>query len=119
MTGRESGMDGVGRVPWGTHLCHFYRNLADMADVLPACLKAGLERDEACLWAVSAPLEVDRARAMLAGAVDGVDGYIAAGQLEIADFTDWFHGATEANADAAVVGLLERYDRALARGFTR
>ena len=117
VTGRESGMDGVGRVPWGTHLCHFYRTVTEMADVLPAYLRAGLEGGEACLWAVSSPLEVDRAKAMLAGIVGGIDGYIATGQLEIADFTGWFHGAIEANADTAVAGLLQRHDQALARGF--
>lgn len=117
-TGRESGIGAVGRVPWGTHLCHFYRTVEEMADVLVPYFKAGLERDEGCLWAVSAPLEVEQARAMLAGAVGGIDGFITTGQLEIADFTDWFDGATEANADAAIAGLLERHDQALARGFS-
>ncbi len=118
VTGRESGIAGVGEVSWGTHLCHFYRTAAEMADVLPSYLRAGLERDEACFWAVSAPLDVDRAKAMLAGAVGDIDGYVNTGQLEIADFNDWFHDATEANADDAVAGLLERHDLALARGFS-
>ncbi len=118
VTGRESGIDAVARAPWGTHLCHFYRTIEEMADILPPYLRAGLERDEGCLWAVSAPLEVDRAKAMLAEVVSGIDGYTATGQLEIVDFTDWFYDATEANADTAVAGLIERYDRALVRGYS-
>lgn len=118
VTERESGLEGVGSVPWGIHLCHFYRTAAEMTEAAPPFLKAGLEQGDGCLWAVSAPLEVNRAKAALAGMVADIDGYLASGQLEIIDFTGWFQTATEANAATAVAGLIERYDRVSTRGFS-
>ena len=40
---RNSGLDAVGAIPWGTHLCQFYATKADLGDTLVPYFKAGLE----------------------------------------------------------------------------
>jgi hypothetical protein len=56
---RESGIDTIGDVPWGTHICQFYQTKKDLADTLVPFFKAGLENNELCLWVTSKPLEED------------------------------------------------------------
>ena len=54
---RKSGMDFLGDIPWGTHLCQFYRTRQDLIDIAVPYLKAGLENNEFCLWVASDPLD--------------------------------------------------------------
>lgn len=52
---REAGISVVGRMPWGTHFCHFYETREDLLDTLIPYFKTGLENNEFCLWVVFAP----------------------------------------------------------------
>jgi len=40
---RNSGIDIIGDVPWGTHFCQFYQTKKDLMDILVPYFKAGLE----------------------------------------------------------------------------
>ena len=53
---RKSGVDVIGYVPWGTHLCLFYQTAEDLIDILVPYFKAGLRNNEFCLWITSEPL---------------------------------------------------------------
>src|SRR5450759_3233709 len=55
---RESGIDIIGDVSWGTHICQFFDTKEDLTDILVPYFKAGLENNEFCLWITSQPLEV-------------------------------------------------------------
>jgi len=46
---RKSGIDILGDVPWGTHLCQFYHTKEDLIDILVPYFKAGLENNEFCM----------------------------------------------------------------------
>ncbi len=39
---RETGIDVLGAVPWGTHICLFYDTSQDLLDTLVSYFKAGL-----------------------------------------------------------------------------
>ena len=67
------------RVPWGTHLCHFYETKDDLLEVLVPYFKAGLEANEACLWIISDPISVEEATNALRAAVPDIDGYLTTG----------------------------------------
>jgi hypothetical protein len=58
-----------GEVPWGTHLCHFYATPQDLLDTLAPFFKAGLEKHEFCLWAVSPTLTTEQAAAALRSSI--------------------------------------------------
>jgi len=45
-TNRKTGIDVIGDVPWGTHLCQFYQDKRDLIDILVPYFKAGLENNE-------------------------------------------------------------------------
>src|SRR5260370_33047918 len=53
---RNTGIEPVGEMPWGTHFCHFYETRDDLLETLLPFFKAGLEAGEFCAWVVSEPL---------------------------------------------------------------
>jgi hypothetical protein len=53
---RNSGIDLVGYVPWGTHFCQFYETQEDLVSILVPYFAAGLEGNEYCIWVTAEPL---------------------------------------------------------------
>ena len=79
---RNSGIDVVGGMPWGTHFCHFYDTKNDLLETLVPYFKAGLNSSEFCLWVVSDVTEQDALNA-LGHAVPDLDRHLANGNLEL------------------------------------
>ena len=84
---RNSGIDFIGDVPWGTHFCQFYQTKEDLIDILVPYFKAGLENNEFCMWITSQPLEVEEAKEALRKSVPDIDVYLERGQIEIIPYT--------------------------------
>src|SRR5436309_13426484 len=99
---RVSGIDAVGELPWGSHFCQFYHTREDLLDTLVPYFKAGLENNEFCLWVASDPLPAAEAKALLARAVAAFDDFLARGQLEVRDLSDWYVSGGSVVADAAL-----------------
>ena len=114
---RKSGISTIGDVPWGTHICQFYRTKEDLLDILIPYFKAGLENKEFCLWVISEPLEIEDAKEALRGSIPGIDTYLEKGQIEIIPYTDWF--TTEGVFDSKKVFKVrvEKLNRALDSGY--
>ena len=87
---RKSGIDIIGDVPWGTHICQFYHTKEDLMDTLVPYFKKGLENDEFCLWVTSQPLEIEDAIEALRRVVPDLDIFIEKGQIEFISYSDWF-----------------------------
>ena len=86
---RNSGINIVGKVPWGTHFCQFYQTKKDLVDILVPYFKAGLETMRFCFWITSQPLEVEDAIKALKKAVPDLDVYLEKGQIEIISYIFW------------------------------
>ncbi|MFH1953419.1 MAG: MEDS domain-containing protein [Pseudomonadota bacterium] len=52
---RESGIDVIGNVRWGTHFCLFYETKEDLIGLLVPYFKAGLENNEFCMGLLQSP----------------------------------------------------------------
>lgn len=87
---RPSGLSAVGGIPWGTHLCQFYRNRVDLVEVIVPFFKAGLDANERCLWITAAPLDGAAAYEALACAVPDLRERVQREQIEIVDYRDWY-----------------------------
>jgi len=85
-----SGIPGIGKVPWGTHLCHFYRTREDLLDSIVPYFAAGLKNREMCVWGTASPLYADDARAELARVVPDLARLERQGRIEIFDHYDWY-----------------------------
>jgi hypothetical protein len=114
---RKTGIDALGEMPWGTHFCHFYETKEDLLDVVVPFFKAGLENNEYCLWAVLYPLSVEDATNALQLAVPGADQHIAAGDIEIVQYSKWYlrdgrfdvERVIEASREKVAQALVKRY----------
>jgi PAS domain S-box-containing protein len=116
-TQRKSGIDTIGNIPWGTHICQFHRTKDDLIDILVPYFKAGLENNELCMCITSEPLGVNEAKASLYNAVGDLDDYISKGQIEILDYREWYTKSGKFNADEVLHGWIEKEREALEKGF--
>lgn len=114
---RQSGIEVVGAIPWGTHFCHFYETDQDLVDTLVPYFRAGLAADEFCMWITSAPLQVEEAKAALRAAVPDLDRRIDDGQIEILDYSDWYARSGEFRADEVLQVWVKKLEAALRRGY--
>jgi len=80
---RESGIDFVGKISWGTHFCQFYRTKQDLMEIVIPYFKAGLENSEACVWLTADLQESEEAKEALKQVIPNIDAYLEKGQLEI------------------------------------
>ncbi|HYA33539.1 MAG TPA: MEDS domain-containing protein [Candidatus Bathyarchaeia archaeon] len=111
------GLDFVGDIPWGTHLCQFYETKQDLVEILVPYFAEGLRGNEACMWVTSEPLEVKEAAAALAKAVPNLDGFFKNNQLLILPYTEWYLKGKTFDADRVLNGWVKKEKEARARGF--
>jgi PAS domain S-box-containing protein len=115
---RNSGIDVIGGVPWGTHFCQFYKTKQDLIDILVPYFKAGLESNEFCMWVTSEPLMVAEAQEAMSRVVKSFDKYLRKGQIEIIPYNEWYMLAGTFDDDRVLKGWVSKLEQALARGYS-
>jgi len=73
---RDTGIDIIGEVPWGTHFSLFYKTSDGLLDILIPYFKAGLHNNEFCMWVTSEPLSRAEAEKAIRKAVPGFNRLI-------------------------------------------
>ncbi|PYN83060.1 MAG: hypothetical protein DMD96_03760 [Candidatus Rokuibacteriota bacterium] len=114
---RKSGIDVVGDMPWGTHVCLFYETKKDLLDTLVSYCKAGLESQEFCLWVVAEPVSEEEARHALKQVGPNLDRYLADHSIDIVSAGDWYLQGGTFDLERVMSGWHERLALALARGY--
>lgn len=114
---RNSGIDVIGGVPWGTHFCQFYKTIQDLIDILVPYFKAGLESNEFCMWVTSEPLMVAEAEEAMRGAVSAFDEYMRQGQIEIIPYNEWYLLEGTFDDDRVLDGWISKLEQALSKGY--
>jgi DNA-binding CsgD family transcriptional regulator len=115
---RDSGIDRIGALPWGAHICLFYETAEDLLEVNAAYFAAGLDDGEFCIWAVSGPADMADAEAALRGAVPDFAKRRRAGQIELVPGYEWYLKGDEFSVQRITGGWHEKLDAALANGFS-
>jgi len=113
---RKTGVNILGDVPWGSHLCVFYESQDDLFDIVIPYLKAGLESNEFCLWALPPEVAQHDAHAALNLRIPEFDRYSAAGKLEIARAEDWYLDSGHFDVKRITAAWDEKLRAALAKG---
>src|SRR5262245_27637410 len=103
-----------GDIPWGTHFCHLYRTKAELFDAMVPYFKAGLARNEQCVWLTSGAVAAPEATALVAAAVPELAAERRA-QLEIVGQDEWYGDSTD--VDGALERWILREEQAIAAGF--
>jgi C4-dicarboxylate-specific signal transduction histidine kinase len=114
---RKTGLDVVGDMPWGTHVCLFYESKSDLLETLVSYCQAGLESEEFCLWVVAAPVTEEDAGHALRRAVPDFDRYVADHSMEIVAAHDWYLQDGTFDLERVISGWNQKLARASARGY--
>ncbi|MFH1673663.1 MAG: MEDS domain-containing protein [Pseudomonadota bacterium] len=110
-------IDLLGKAPWGTHICQFYRTKKDLTDILVPYFKAGLENNELCVWVAGGTLSVEDATASLKKGIGNLDDYTKKGQIEILDYSQWYTRSGRFDAQEVLQRWVDKEHDALKRGF--
>ena len=116
-TARDSGINIIGDVKWGTHFCLFYRTREDLIDVMVPYFEAGLRNNEFCMCITSEPFNAEEVRGLMSEAIPGFDEYLRKGQIEIIPHTEWYERDGVFTAKTVINGWVEKLHQAMARGF--
>jgi len=84
-------------IPWGSHLCTFYRSARELQQLVNSYFHAGLEDRECCLWVLPPSLSPADAVEALEREIPDVHGFLQTGQLELIPCYEWYlpHGTIE------------------------
>jgi len=115
---RNSGIDVIGGVTWGTHFCQFYKTKQDLIDILVPYFKAGLDGNEFCMWVTSEPLVVAEAEESMRKAVNDFNEYLRRGQIEIIPYNEWYLLEGTFDDDRVLNGWIGKLEQALASGYS-
>ena len=114
---RKLGIDVLGALPWGKHLCYFYNTKQDLVDVLVPYFKAGLENNEFCIWITSETLSKKEAEEAMGKAIPDFSQYLANEQIKIIPHTDWYLKGDIFNSKRVLNAWVDKFERAMASGY--
>jgi transcriptional regulator with GAF, ATPase, and Fis domain len=113
---RNSGIDVVGGMPWGTHFCHFYETKEDLLETLVPYFKAGLKSGEFCLWVVSNVTKQEALNA-LRRAIPDFERHVDNKNIEVLLDRDWYLDGETLEIERVTRGWNEKLSEALNRGY--
>ncbi|HLN45998.1 MAG TPA: MEDS domain-containing protein [Candidatus Sulfotelmatobacter sp.] len=114
---RDFGLELVGKIPWGTHLCQFYQTKQDLIDILVPYFKAGLENNEFCMWVTAEPLEIKEAVLAMEKVLPDFSNYLKKGQIEIISYKDWYLKGGTFDCNRVLNDWVTKLEKALKNGF--
>ena len=90
---RPTGIEPIGDLPWGSHICMFYETKQDLIEANVEYFREGLSGNEYCVWGLSESLTGEQARRALCLAVPEADRRLAEGSMElISDYRTFLGG---------------------------
>jgi len=114
---RKVGIDILSNIPWGTHICLFYKGKQDLIDILVPYFKAGLDNNEFCMWVCWDPLRAKEARLTLSKVLLNIDEYIKRGQIETVDYSKRYTVPGDSGFSNMKQFWVEKEKLAFKRGF--
>jgi two-component system, sensor histidine kinase PdtaS len=114
----DTGIGPIGKIGWGTHFCHFYKDADDLSETLVPFFKTGIDNNEACLWVTAEPFAKTQAWSALNTHVDRLDDRIAKGQIGIFDHAEWYERYGSASAKDVVSMWIDWETKALQAGYS-
>lgn len=87
---RNSGIDIIGSIPWGTHIGQLYSSKTDFCDIGAPYIQSGLMNNELCIWIYSQNTSYEEVKDIISERIENVDTYLESGQLKIIPHTEWY-----------------------------
>jgi DNA-binding CsgD family transcriptional regulator len=114
---RDSGIDLLGQLAWGSHICLFHETKDDLLEIVVPFFAAGLLANEFCIWLVAPPLTPRAAEDALRQAMPDFDRRLAAGQIEILSGDDWYFTNDRMDPEESLRRLDHICRQAMAAGY--
>lgn len=113
---RQSGIDGLGELEWGTHFCHLHETPSGLLATVADYLLAGVTAGESCLWLVPEPISVIEGWRALEHLVPSLESHRAAGHIELTPSGTFCYGGGGLDVSKVLAAFDERLGRALSNG---
>ncbi len=112
---RQMGIEELGEMPWGTHLCAFYDSEDDLLDLLLPYFGAGLRKHEFCIYVAWDRQDRDDVEEEMHG--HGLDRYLERGQMRIIPAEEWYLRGGFFDARRVLDSWVENCHEARASGY--
>jgi DNA-binding CsgD family transcriptional regulator len=113
---RKTGIPLMEEIPWGSRLALFYETERDWLDSCAAYFAAGLQNNEACVWAYGDAFPVESARRALQETIPDFDGHYAAGSFELVPGREFYLTNGVLDVQRLIENRRDRLRRARERG---
>ncbi|WP_121357456.1 MEDS domain-containing protein [Flavisolibacter nicotianae] len=114
---RQSGIENLGDIEWGSHFCQFYETIQDMLELLVPFFKVGLENNEFCLWVIAKPLTKEECIKALQRQIPGIEKQLQQGHMEILKHDEWYLDKGRFNPAKVIKAWGTKLEHVLANGF--
>jgi hypothetical protein len=114
---RESGVQAVDLIRWGTHIAQTYRTKDELIEVLVPYMEKGLEQNELCMWIMS-EISEEEARESLTKRIPNLQEYIGKDQLQLISYQEWYLPRGYFDSRRVLDGGLRKYQEALSNGYS-
>lgn len=114
---RNSGIEVIGELPWGSHFCTFFKSQEDLLQILVPYFKTGLINNEFCLWITSDPITATIASEALRKEIPDFDKYEKKEQIAILSHAEWYLEDNTFVPDIVINGWYQMLKKSLNRGF--
>ena len=102
----------------GWHFCQFYKDDAQLVEMIAPYIAEGLRNGEGCFWVMPKTTTADAACDALARTLPDVNNYLADGRLELGFHPDWYldRSGRMKSFEEIAGALLQKQDAALSKG---
>lgn len=87
---RNSGINFIGSIPWGTHISQLYSSKEDFWEVGVPYILSGLLNNELCIWIYSQNTSYEEVIGIISKNIRDIDIFLERGQLKIIPHTEWY-----------------------------
>lgn len=114
---RESGIQALDLVCWGTHIAQLYKDTDELAEILVPYMEQGLNENELCLWIIS-EISEEEARYALKDEIPSIYKYIDSRQMQIFHYEDWYLSGGGFDVRRVLDNATKKYQEALNNGYS-
>ena len=115
---RRTGLLPLPLLPWGGHVCLFYKTRQDLLDVVRDFISTGLEDNECAVWAIPDAIHRERAVEALKSSIPKAGARLDSGQLGVITGSQLYLGQAQVDAERQMTDWHRRLDTALAAGWS-
>lgn len=87
---RDSGIDMIGEIPWGTHIAQLFESKEDYLKIMVPYIQSGLIKNELCIWIYGEQSNEKEITEILNCNFGDIEYYLERGQLRLIKNTEWY-----------------------------